>query len=80
MDDEHTNRTLHEKIFVSRNGLNGHHNGLETAIDQLMAAAHQGETAALIRLVRRLVPECAGTLGQCADPVDAPPLPSEAAP
>jgi len=70
LNDEHATRTVHEKIFVSRNGnpppggqAPAQDDALEQAVDQLLAAAHAHDRGELYRLIRRLVPECAETLG-----------------
>jgi FlaA1/EpsC-like NDP-sugar epimerase len=64
LNDEHTTRTAHDKIFVSRNGHVTHDAALSTAVDDLLAAAHAHDRDELYRLIRRLVPECAETLGR----------------
>ena len=68
LDDEHHVRTVHEKVFVSRNGHmpadTVRDAGLAARVDALLAAAADGDTARLYELIRDLVPECAPTLGQ----------------
>jgi FlaA1/EpsC-like NDP-sugar epimerase len=62
-DDEHHARTVHEKVFVSRNG-HGPGCPLDTALDCLLDAAQSQDRAALYACIRDLVPECADTLGE----------------
>jgi len=64
LNDEHTTRTAHDKIFVSRNNEHTHDSTLDQTVDQLLAAAHAHDREALYRLIRRLVPECAEELGK----------------
>jgi len=64
LNDEHATRTAHDKIFVSRNNEHTLDNNLDQTVDQLLAAAHAHDRAELYRLIRRLVPECAETLGK----------------
>jgi FlaA1/EpsC-like NDP-sugar epimerase len=65
LSDENYARTLHEKIFVSRNG-HGPNQQLDTALDLLLAAAHAHDTLALYDCIHEIVPECADTLGEAA--------------
>jgi len=57
LDDEHYRRTLHEKIFVSRNDLAPPEN-IEQQIERLLAAAEAGDVEAVLTHLRRVVPEC----------------------
>jgi FlaA1/EpsC-like NDP-sugar epimerase len=65
LDDEHYQRTLHEKIFVSRNGT-GPASTLEQKIGKLLTTAEAGETAEMIQVLHDLVPECVPELGERA--------------
>jgi FlaA1/EpsC-like NDP-sugar epimerase len=67
LNGEHTSRTLHEKVFVSRNGECKHDTMREASVDRLLIAARRGDTVALHSLIRELVPECIDTSG-CDDP------------
>lgn len=64
LDDEHYQRTLHEKVFVSRNG-KATDAGLEATVSRLLQAARTGDVVALYGLMRHLVPECEESLGAC---------------
>lgn len=67
LDNEHHARTVHEKIYASRNGLAIHdaawYVSLQERVDTLLAAATKGDTPRVLALVRDLVPECAPTFG-----------------
>ena len=56
LDDEHYQRTLHEKIFVSRNGT-APLVTLDAQIAQLLEAAQAGEVEEMLLQLRALVPE-----------------------
>lgn len=60
LDDEHHPRTLHEKIFVSRNGVAPPEN-IEQQVERLLAAA--GDVEAVLTTLRGVVPECHETFG-----------------
>jgi FlaA1/EpsC-like NDP-sugar epimerase len=74
LDEEHHSRTVHEKIFASRNGhlragtpqADAWCADLPGCIDALLEAAACGDTPRLFRLMRTLIPECADTLGAAA--------------
>jgi len=52
-------RTRHHKIFRTANGAAGpvHNEDLDEAIDHLVAIAEQGDRAAIVRALQRVVPE-----------------------
>ncbi|MGC9356810.1 MAG: polysaccharide biosynthesis protein [Anaerolineae bacterium] len=64
LDDEHYQRTLHEKIFVSRNGLAP--TSVTSRVEALLAIAEKGDVEKILAALRALVPECQDTFGEQA--------------
>jgi FlaA1/EpsC-like NDP-sugar epimerase len=62
LDDEHYQRTLHEKIFVSRNGVVPPERVVQQ-IEQLLVAADAGDVEAILANLQVLVPECHEAFG-----------------
>ena len=65
LDDEHYQRTLHEKIFVSRNGVIPAES-VEPQVERLLHAAESGQVEEVLTQLRALVPECHETFGERA--------------
>ncbi len=65
LDEEHDQRTLHRKIFVSRNGVVPPERVVQQ-IEQLLLAAESGDVEAILTDLRDLVPECQETFGERA--------------
>lgn len=68
-DDEHFERTPHEKILMCQNGdavpeaerrVKAHREQFRWGIEQLLDAARQGDTLEVIRLMEHLIPEFSG--------------------
>jgi FlaA1/EpsC-like NDP-sugar epimerase len=66
LSEEQYGRTLHDKIFVSRNGHVPHNqvwcDDLFSDVDELLAAAAHGDRTRLYAALHALVPEYAPTL------------------
>jgi FlaA1/EpsC-like NDP-sugar epimerase len=65
-DEEHSERTTHEKILVCRNAEGGlgaapwtkaHQEQLRWKVDRLLEAAGHGNTTEVLRLIKELVPD-----------------------
>jgi FlaA1/EpsC-like NDP-sugar epimerase len=70
LDGEHDKRTLHENIFVSRNGVISAES-VEQQVVQLLAAAESGDVEAILTNLQTLVTECHATFGERARAVVA---------
>jgi FlaA1/EpsC-like NDP-sugar epimerase len=65
LDDEHYQRTLHEKIFVSRNGV-APSETVDHQVDHLLATVASGDVTGILTDLKALVPECHPDFGERA--------------
>lgn len=65
LDDEHYQRTLHEKIFVSRNGV-APPETVDQQVDRLLETVASGDVKEILEDLQALVPECHPDFGERA--------------